>query len=438
MGLALGLIPVVVVAVIDDIVSLKPRIKFLGHLCGALIAVASGISLGTEINLFGADVSISVLAFPLSVVWIVGVTNAFNLIDGLDGLSSGLALISASALAAVFLLADQFTMAAAVLVVAGGLLGFLPYNLHPARLFLGDIGATAIGFSLATFALMGGSTLSSGFAVLIPVFILGIPVADTLVAIARRLVGRLERGHGRIFVADQNHIHHRLLALGLDHRTSVLILYGAGVVSAGAAFASLFLNAQEAALFVMALLMAGVIGVHRLGYDEFAFIRRGVVLRVFDFPVVSRSMFPVFMDVAVAVVAAYIAVGLKLDFWSVSAVAPAAVSLASTLAPITIAVFWMCGLYRGSWRLAGASDFMRASTASALVVLIGLIVHPLLGTGNYSPTLLVVYGLVSLVIVTGSRVSSSGMVLTVPSTCSLRTPALSGEAGVLVHAATAP
>src|SRR5215475_487923 len=147
------------------------------------------------------------LSVPLSLGWIVGVTNAFNIIDGLDGLSAGLALIAAMAMAAVFSFVGQPAMAGAALVLAGALVGFLPYNLHPARLFLGDTGATAIGFCLAAFALRGGSTLSSGFAALLPVLILGLPIADTLIAMVRRTLHRMEHHTGGVFVADRDHIH---------------------------------------------------------------------------------------------------------------------------------------------------------------------------------------------------------------------------------------
>ena len=160
-------------------------------------------------------------------------------------------------MAAVFGLVGQPIMAGAALVLAGALAGFLPYNLHPARLFLGDSGATAIGFCLGAFALKGGSTLSSGFAALVPVFIMGLPIADTLIAIARRTIIRLEHRTGGVFVADRNHIHHRLLAHGIDHGRAVLILYGAGLVCAVGAFGSMFLQARHAALFIVAVLVAG-------------------------------------------------------------------------------------------------------------------------------------------------------------------------------------
>ena len=121
-------------------------------------------------------------------------------------------------------------------------MGFLPYNVHPARLFLGDTGATAIGFCLAAFALRGGSTLSTGFAALLPVFILGLPIADTLIAMARRTLHRMEHQAGGVFVADRNHIHHRLLALWITARPFSCSTPPASC----AALVSVFLNARQA------------------------------------------------------------------------------------------------------------------------------------------------------------------------------------------------
>ena len=185
-GTALGLVPIVIVSVWDDIKALGPAPKFLAHLVGATITVACGVSLNSDIHLFGHTIAIGMFAAPLSVLWIVGATNAFNIVDGLDGLSAGLSLIAATSLAAVFVMADQISTAAAVLVLAGALAGFLPHNAYPARMFLGDTGAASIGFCLAAFALRGGATLSAGFATLLPVFVLGLPIAETLISMARR------------------------------------------------------------------------------------------------------------------------------------------------------------------------------------------------------------------------------------------------------------
>lgn len=405
LGVGFGILPVLLVSVIDDIRSMRAVPKFVAHILGASFAVACGVSLGSDVHLFGGTIHIGLLAAPLSVLWIVGVTNAFNIIDGLDGLSAGLALISAASMAGVFGLVGLPAMACAALVLAGALAGFLPYNRHPARLFLGDTGATAIGFCLAAFALRGGSTLTSGFAALLPVFILGLPIADTLIAMVRRALGRLDNPEAGMFVADRNHIHHRLLDLGIGHGRAVLILYGAGLVLAAAAFGSMFLQAREASLFVVALLLAGFVGINRLKYDEFAVIKRGTVLRIYEAPVVNQAMFIVFIDLAMSVVAAYVAVGLKADAWSLTATRSTVIHLVSMFAPLTILVFWKSGMYRGSWRLAGLEDLMRAGGATLAVTILGLIGDAIWSPEGRDASVILIYGLLSLIMVTASRAS---------------------------------
>jgi UDP-GlcNAc:undecaprenyl-phosphate GlcNAc-1-phosphate transferase len=404
-GLGLGVLPVLVVSLLDDIRSVGARKKLLVHMLGAVIAVGFGVSLGPVVHLFGTAIHIGVLAAPLSVLWIVGVTNAFNIIDGLDGLSAGLALIAAASMAAVFALVGQADMGAVALVLAGALAGFLPYNTHPARLFLGDTGSTAIGFCLATLALKGGSTLSTGFAALLPVFMLGLPIADTFIAIMRRTLGRLENHTGGMLVPDSNHIHHRLLALGIDHGKAVLILYGAGLVLAGAAFVSVFLTARYAALFVVALLFAGFIGVHRLGYNEFAFLRRGTILKVYKMPAVKRGMFVVYVDTILAIAAAYLVVGLRTDHWTFSLVRHSVLDMATSFAPVTVLVFWWCGMYRGSWRVSGLDDLMRACKAVAIVTIVGGTLVRLLSGAEYSLSMFGIYGIVSLLLTASLRAS---------------------------------
>jgi UDP-GlcNAc:undecaprenyl-phosphate GlcNAc-1-phosphate transferase len=404
-GVGLGVLPILAVSLIDDIRSISAWPKFAAQLAGASIAVASGVSFGDDAHLLGMTLHVGWLSIPLSLVWIVGVTNAFNIIDGLDGLSAGLALIAAIAMAAVFSFVGQPAMAGAALVLAGALVGFLPYNLHPARLFLGDTGATAIGFCLAAFALKGGSTVSSGFAALLPVFIMGLPIADTLIAMARRLVVRLESRHGGVFQADGNHIHHRLLALGIDHGRAVLILYGAGLILASAAFVSMFLQTREASLFVIGLLLAGFVGIQRLGFEEFAFIRRGTVLKMYDAPVVHRSMFVVFVDLAMSALASYLALSLKNDTWRISDVRASFLDLAGTVAPLTVLVFWKTGLYRGAWRLAGISDLARACGATFAAAMLALIGHTIWSPTSLPFTVFLIYGLANIVLVAASRAS---------------------------------
>jgi UDP-GlcNAc:undecaprenyl-phosphate GlcNAc-1-phosphate transferase len=406
LGIALGLLPIVAVSLRDDVTPLRPGPKFAAHLLGACIAVAFGVSLNTVVHLFGHTITIGWLAYPLSVIWLVGMTNAFNIVDGLDGLSAGLAVISAFALAGVFLVANESATAGAALLLAGGIAGFLPYNTFPARMFFGDTGATAVGFCLATFAMRGGSTLSAGFAALLPAFILGLPIAETLLSMARRLVRRLERHDaGGVFEPDRNHMHHRLLALGIDHPRAVFILYGAGVLLAGVALASMFMNARDSALLVIALLLAALVGVRRLGYDEFAIIRNGTALRVYEVPVLNKSMFVVFVDLVIVAVAAFGAVMLKTDVWAPAAVRGTAVGMIASLAPATVIVFWRMKVYRGTWRLAASYDFARACCSVFFATLLAFSARILFVPADPAASLFAIYALLSGLLVTASRAS---------------------------------
>jgi len=404
-GLAIGLIPILGISLVDDIRGVRVGYKFIAHAIGAVAAVSLGVSLGEQVHLFGATIDLGWLRIPLSIVWIMGITNAFNIIDGLDGLSTGLALISAVAMAAVFVLVGQTRMGGAVLVLAGALIGFLPYNMYPARLFLGDTGATAIGFCLAAFSLKGGSTLSAGFAALVPVFTMGLPIADTLISMLRRTIGRLENSTGGLFTADKNHIHHRVLALGIDHRRAVFILYGAGFVLAAAAFLSVFMRAREAALVVAALVVAGFIGLGRLGYDEFAVIRRGMFLKMYEAPVLRRGLFVGFIDLAMVMVAVYLAVGLKTDDWMLVQQRRQTFAMAALLAPVAAVTFWRFGLYKGSWKLAAVGDYMSACLAAITTAAIGLFVYSFSPVGEHYVTTFSIYGLISAAMVCGSRAS---------------------------------
>lgn len=404
-AIAVGLLPIFLVSVVDDIRRVPARVKFICHLSGAVAAVVAGLSLPPDIRILGVPTHIGVwVAVPVSVLWLVGVTNAFNIVDGLDGLAAGLALISAATMSGVFLVVGQYGSALIPLALAGALLGFLPYNMYPARLFLGDTGATAIGFCLAAVALKGGSTLSAGFAAVLPVLLMGVPIADTLIAIGRRLIRRAEEQVGGVFQPDRNHVHHRLLALGVDHRKAVLILHAVGASVAIVAFVSIFLSSQRAALLLLALGVAGFIGVRRLGYDEFALVRRGTILRMYEAPVLKRSMFVVFVDLVLVTMAAYLAVALKTDDWGLVAARNTFLELLAFMAPASALAFWRAGLYRGSWKLASTHAYLRATLACAAVPALGIVF--LSWQFHVVPaSLLVVYALVSVLLVIGARVS---------------------------------
>jgi len=405
LGLGIGFLPILAISFWDDVKPLRPAPKFLAQTVGAVLAISFGIQLGPEISLFGNAINLGVWAIPISIVWIVGATNAFNLVDGLDGLSAGLAFISAMSLAGVSALVGLYGMTFASLILAGALLGFLPYNVYPAKVFLGDTGSTAIGFCLACLALEGGSTLTAGMAVLVPIVVMGLPVAEALISMLRRALRNQDVKGSSIFEADREHIHHRLLALGFDHRRAVLMLYAVGIALALCGFGSLFFNHHGAAVLLLTLLIAAFIGVKRLGYDEFALVRRGVVLRAYDAPVLKASLFSVFVDVAMVVLAIYAAIVMKFDDWGLNFQRPLAEFMMTLLPLITLIVFFSFRLYRGSWRQASMEDLLRSTWAVLVSSAIGYGVCALSLPERPRLTFFAVYTLILLALVNGVRAS---------------------------------
>ena len=231
------ILPVVIAALIitatgyiDDIFELKPRTKMLGIIIGAVIVWAFTdfrfdsfkIPFGGPLLEFN-----SVVTFFLTVFWIVSITNAMNLIDGLDGLVSGVSIISLGTMALVsyfFLPQTDFYLTLTILLLIACIAGFFPYNYHPAIIYLGDTGALFIGFMIGVLSLQGLKN-STAVSVITPVIILGVPILDTTVAIIRRkLSGRPATE------ADKMHLHHRFLAMGFTHRGAVLVVYGIAIL----------------------------------------------------------------------------------------------------------------------------------------------------------------------------------------------------------------
>lgn len=215
----IGSLIIIVTGVLDDLFALSAKIKLLGQLAAALIVVMSGITIDF-INLpFGGVLDFGVLSIPLAILWIVGITNAVNLIDGLDGLAAGVSsigLITISFMA--FLKGDLFVMSLG-LVLLGSTLGFLVYNFYPAKLFMGDTGSLFLGFMISVLSLLGFKNVTF-FSLVIPIIILGVPISDTLFAIVRRVVNKQP-----ISAPDKSHLHHCLMNNGFSHRQSVLMIY---------------------------------------------------------------------------------------------------------------------------------------------------------------------------------------------------------------------
>jgi len=253
------------IGLVDDLVGLRPWQKFLGQIAAAFLAYWAGVHINSI-----ASHSIAIwLDFPLTMLWLIGCTNAVNLIDGVDGLATGIGLFATVTTLIAALLQNNVALAFATIPLAGCLLGFLRYNFNPATIFLGDSGSLFVGFLLGCYGILWSQKSATILGMTAPLMSFAIPLLDTTLAIARRFLRQQP-----IFTADRGHIHHRLLDRGLTPRRVALLLYG---VCGFSAVLSLCMARQDMAGFVIVLFCAGTwIGIQHLGYVEF-----GVAGRMF-------------------------------------------------------------------------------------------------------------------------------------------------------------
>jgi len=226
-ALLIGGVIILLLGVVDDIANLSPKHKFIIQMIPALIVVIYNSDL---INNFIANQLksfdlLGYLLYPILILWIVGVTNSINLIDGLDGLACGVSIISLITFFILGLRQNFETLNLVSIALAGSMLAFLRFNFYPAKIFLGDSGSTFTGFMLASVGALWLLNSGNAFFIFIPIIILALPIFDTLFAIWRRY-----RGHHPIFQADKGHLHHRLLVRGISHKNIVLILWGISAI----------------------------------------------------------------------------------------------------------------------------------------------------------------------------------------------------------------
>lgn len=219
---------IILTGLIDDILELKPRQKMLGIFIASLVIYfLAGIKMN-EISLpWLGDIQLGWWSLPITVFWILALTNAVNLIDGLDGLATGVSMISLTTMGIVgffFLHTWQHYVPIMCIMLAACLLGFLPYNFHPAKIFLGDTGALYIGFMISVLSLKGLKNVTF-ISLLVPIIILGVPITDTIYAMIRRKLNKKP-----ISQADKHHLHHQLMKMGLTHRQTVLAIYGLSLI----------------------------------------------------------------------------------------------------------------------------------------------------------------------------------------------------------------
>ncbi|MEX2346732.1 MAG: hypothetical protein WD604_14010 [Balneolaceae bacterium] len=396
--IAFSLISIFLLGFWDDLKSLKPGIKFGVQFLTAALVYYAGFRISNITN--PLDVGLldtGMLDFPITLFWIVGITNAFNLIDGLDGLSSGVATIACISIFTVSSLSGELWTAILALILAGALVGFLRYNFRPASIFLGDSGSLLIGFSLALMSIQSTTKISTGFALLFPMLVLGLPITDTVLSMMRRFLSNYlpEKSRGKstsvthkirgMFVPDKSHIHHQLLSLGLTHRNTVLLLYSVSAFFASAAL--ILVRVESIGLSIALMMMLGiilVIGIKKLRYREISIFNNGMIIPVYEQWILNRTIFLSLLDMS------FIAASFGLSYNFVQSGDPALFLLASdnmiimAVLPVQLFIFWITGLYRETIRQMGIGNALHITTTvgyailgSALVLLVMDVIAPI-------------------------------------------------------------
>lgn len=413
-----SLLVVLALGIWDDLHALKPSQKFLVQVFLATIAYIAGFKITIVTHPIDPGAfDLGMLSYPATVLWIVGITNAVNLIDGLDGLASGVATIAALTIFAVSFLGNELGSALVALLLAGALVGFLPYNFNPARIFLGDSGSLFLGFTLAIVSMQGGTRASTAFALIVPILALGFPIMDTLLAMIRRFIRSflpeaaeqsLSQKMKSMFTADRGHIHHKLISKGMSQKDAVLLLYVISLIFGLSALGITIVNNRIAAIILLAIGVVTIFGIRKLRYTEMSPLRSGVFLSLYDRPIFNREAFAFFLDfgfVLFSCAASYVMItgSLSLD-------KPFFVTVALLSAP-QLAIFWITGLHRRTIAHFGIGDgiaitkIVVGSVLFSAAVLIGLNLLLLKASTAFNPTVLLLDLYLLLTLVVGSRIS---------------------------------
>lgn len=267
LGFVIGILILEVFCYFDDTKGIRPIVKLIGQLLAAMAVVLSG----TVIDRIAIPASDAVIINEIflkifTIIWIIGITNAINLTDGLDGLSTGISLISSVCLMIIFILnSSPIISIIFATALAGALLGFLPFNFNPARTFMGDTGSNFIGFTLSVISIMGVAKTYTAIIIVAPLLVLALPIFDTSFAIIRRVIkGKSIKA---IFKADRGHLHHKLIDKGFSQKQAVIILYGISATFGLFAIILLesgFWKAMSFALLVIAICMMGYKDIFRV------------------------------------------------------------------------------------------------------------------------------------------------------------------------------
>src|SRR6266849_8139337 len=390
------------VGLIDDLIHIKPYQKLIGQVMGAALVVYYGLALPWTRSL--------PINMVITIFWLIGITNATNLLDNMDGLAAGIASIASVFLTLSFVAGGQPTEAFLSSVLAAALLGFLVYNSNPASIFMGDCGSMFIGFLLASAALVnvsGGRSRTFVPVLAVPILVLFIPIFDTtFVTILRKLSGRAASQGGR------DHTSHRLVALGMSERRAVWLLYGLAGLSGLLAITVRSIKADVSlaliAGFTLGLTLLGVYLAGVKGYDE---VEQAVAAgeKPFAFLVdfsYKRRIFEVLLDVVLIVLAYWSAYAIKFEPFSDSPAWKLFLRTLPVLVVVRLAAFLFFGVYRGIWRYTGIDDLMAFAKAVGAGSLISmLIVLFKFRFQGFSRAIFVIDALVMLLLLAGSRVA---------------------------------
>lgn len=260
LGLLLGATVILIVGITDDLRQLSPKVKLLGQIAAAMVLVMFNVRIEWLTNPFGDMIYLDYFSIPLTILWVVSLTNTVNLIDGLDGLAAGVSTIASVTILMVALQQNFWMVAILTAALAGSALGFLQHNFNPAKIFMGDTGSMFLGYTLAAISILGTVKSAATIALVVPIVALGLPIMDTAFAIIRRY------SSGRpIFKPDKGHLHHRLLEMGLTQKQAVLLMYVISGCLGVSAIALTEVNKGYGAVIILLLLAGAYFGAKKVG-----------------------------------------------------------------------------------------------------------------------------------------------------------------------------
>lgn len=402
-GIMIGGVILFITGAVDDLQSIKPYTKLIAQIAAAVVAIFFGIKM---------EIFTPLISIPITILWIVAVTNAFNLLDNMDGLSAGIAFITAMILSIVSVMQNRLELVTISIIIAGTTLGFLRYNFNPASIFMGDCGSMFLGFTIGTLSIAGTYQHASNLIVTIavPVLIMAVPILDTaLVTIMRNLTGRAVSQGGK------DHISHRLVVLGLSERQAVLLLYSLSIITGAIAIIyphfNFFVITVIGALVLVGLFFLGVfLGETKVYSKEELDVAKEKIMGKKNKVVLDTTIFykrqivEVLVDFVLIVVAYISAYLLRFEGTIPEGDLHVMIKSFPILILVQFASFYYFGLYKKIWRYIGLSDVVSIFKAVTLGTLIAVFVILLMTRFyGYSRAVFIIYWLIFIILATSAR-----------------------------------